>query len=120
MREAAGVGLRDELALLLPPGKGATVLTQPHRLKARGEQTNVVSCAVPSGSVCACAVCAGICHLVVGSTYRPLELACLQALEHACGLQSKQLVCVCACWLGHTPWRLSAMFAHAGVCWIHV
>ena len=69
VREVAGVGLTDELALLAPPRKGATVLTQPHCLRARG-----------------------ICHLVVGSTYRPLELACLQALEHARGVQSKQLV----------------------------
>ena len=39
---------------------------------------------------------------MVGSTYRPLELACLQALEHACGLQSKQLVCVCV----HAGWGI--------------
>jgi len=97
VREVAGVGLRDELALLPPPRKGATVLTQPHCLRARGEQTTIVSWAVHAQWQSLCAVCAGICHLVVGSTYRPLELACLQALEHARGVQSKQLVCVCVC-----------------------
>ena len=30
----------------------------------------------------------------MGSTNQPLELACLKALEHARGFQSKQLVCV--------------------------
>lgn len=45
-------------------------------------------------SLCATALFVGMCHLVMGSTYRPLELACLKALEHACGLQSKRLVSV--------------------------
>lgn len=35
---------------------------------------------------------AGMCHLVMGATYQPLELACLKALEHACGLRSNKLV----------------------------
>ena len=97
MREAAGVGLRDELALLQPPRKGATVLTQPHRLKARGEQTNVVSWAVPSASLCACMCCVcrdlslgGGLHLPTSGTgLPPGPGTCLWSPEQATG------VCVC-------------------------
>ena len=100
VREAAGSSLRDELAVTLPPRKGTIVFTEPHQLKAQREWTaaiahrsaHCVEWRSLSGLMGMLCVCVGMCHLVMGSTHRPLEQACLKALEHAHGFQYKKLV----------------------------